>query len=509
MRAARRSALGLFAFALFSIVLSPLHASAITETARLVPSDGAQFDNFGKSVSLSGTTLAIGAPFAEVDTFESVGAVYIFEHDGVGGWTEAIKILAPDWAEFDVFGTDVALSGDDLVVGATGAAVGANSSQGAAYVFGRDVGGPGQWGFVKKLVGPASIGNLSDYGASVAIDGDRVVVGAYNADSPAPGRAFVYARDQGGTDNWGEVANLVDDISDSNAQFGYSVEIDGDLVVVGAFNLDFTPGVANNEGAIYVFDAAAGFAQVGKLFASDHSANDHFAVADIDGHTIVASAAFTENGGTSRGKAYVFENPTLVANGWTEVRAFGASDAMDFAYFGRSVAISDTIVAVGASGHNSNRGQSYRCYENRGGAQQFGEDAILTASDAAPSDFFGIDVAVDGGVVVTGAYLKGTGVVYVYGSPATTDVPILRHDTAMRAWPNPASSRVSFQLGGAGGAPVEIAVFDIHGRRMGGVRSDATGAAVWDVPPQADNGLYFARARTGSGTEVRRLVVQR
>lgn len=491
------------------VALAP-GAYAETETARLTPSDGAATDNFGSSVSLDGNTLVVGAPFADPGGVQSQGAAYVFVRSAGGTWTEVKKIVAPDGAEFDNFGDDVGVSGDLLVVGASGAALGASSSQGAAYVFGRNVGGTDQWGFVKRLDGPASIGNLAEYGQSVAIDGDFIVVGAPNADDQAPGRVFVYERNNGGVDQWGQVANLTDDISDSNAQFGTTVAIDGALIVVGAELLDFTPGTFNNEGGAYVFDRLAGYAQVGKLFASNHGANDRCGRVDVDGSTIVLGAWSAENGGTSRGQVYVFENPTLAPNAWTEVRTFGASDAADVAYFGRWIALSNGELIVGSTGHTGGRGHAYRFLRDEGGAGNWGEDAILLPSDPVANAAFGQDVDVSGGLAAVGAYLNGTGVVYVYGAGATTGVTDgVAAISRLDVWPNPVGARTEFAWRGGAGVEATIDVFDARGRRVDAVRVPAGGRAVWAPRRDLANGLYFARVSGASRADVRKVVVQR
>ena len=82
-------------------------------------------------------------------------------HDGQGNWTQTIRVFATDGEAFDQFGFSVAISGDRVVVGAEEATVGGNSSQGVAYIFERDEGGTDNWGQVKRLEAPTSIGNIS------------------------------------------------------------------------------------------------------------------------------------------------------------------------------------------------------------------------------------------------------------------------------------------------------------------------------------------------------------
>ena len=100
------------------------------------------------------------------------------------------------------------IQGDTLVVGSIGAAVGANSSEGVAYLFGRNQGGADNWGLVKRLEASTVISNLAEFGHSVAVDGTTVVVGSRLAYVPAHGGVFIYEKDEGGVDNWGVVQDL-------------------------------------------------------------------------------------------------------------------------------------------------------------------------------------------------------------------------------------------------------------------------------------------------------------
>ena len=119
---------------------------------------------------------------------------------------EVAKITASDGAPEDGFGYSVAVSGDTLVVGAQLADIDGKSAQGAAYVFYRNQGGANRWGQVKKLT--ASDGAEGDrFGWSVAISGDTIAIGAFNADvgicEDPPncydqGAAYIFYRNQGG-----------------------------------------------------------------------------------------------------------------------------------------------------------------------------------------------------------------------------------------------------------------------------------------------------------------------
>jgi uncharacterized protein (DUF2345 family) len=198
---------------------------------------------------------------------------------------------------------------------------------------------------------------LDGFGWSVAISGDAIVVGAYMDDS-VKGAAYVFARNQGGADLWGQVQKLTASDGDAQDGFGYSVAISGDTVVVGA------------------------------------RGNDSY-----------------------KGAAYVFARNQSGADQWGQVQKLTADDGMAFGGFGYEVAISDDTVLVGASDEVDDfRGAAYVFARNQGGADQWGQVKKLIAADRADWHYFGLSVAISGETIVVGAYGDDgfRGAAYVY-----------------------------------------------------------------------------------------------
>ncbi|MFN2272585.1 MAG: hypothetical protein ACK2US_17215, partial [Anaerolineae bacterium] len=286
--------------------------------------------------------------------------------------------------------------------------------------FERNQGGADNWGEVRKLT--ASDPAVEDwFGQSVAISGDTVVVGAWQHNDS--GAAYVFERNQGGADNWGEVRKLTASDATASDEFGWSVVISGDTVVVGAPGEDGGLGdPLLGAGAAYVFGRNQGggdhWGEVRKLTASDAAVNDHlgYAVA-VSGDTAVAGAHEDDDGGATSGSAYVFERnydpndpSTPLADNWGQVRKLTASDATTFDHFGWSAAISGDTVVVGAPGEDGGSGDplpgagaAYVFGRNQGGADNWGQVQKLTASDAAEGDGLGLSVAVSGNTIVAGA----------------------------------------------------------------------------------------------------------
>ena len=146
-------------------------------------------------------------------------------------YQQELKLQADDTDDYDYFGNSIAVSGDTLVVG--------TFYKNAAYVFSRNQDGADEWGQVKKLTASDAAPN-DRFGESVAISNDTIVVGAFadDDDGDASGSAYVFERNEGGADNWGEVEKLTASDGASEDHFGDSVAICDDTIVIGAFGDD-------------------------------------------------------------------------------------------------------------------------------------------------------------------------------------------------------------------------------------------------------------------------------
>ncbi len=343
---------------------------------QLKPSGARTLGQFGTSVAISGNTLVIGAGGAN--------AAYIFQKDqgGVNNWGEVKKLVASDGTQRDRFGESVAISGNTVVVGAPFEAhdVDGNGTDdllvGAAYIFFKDKGGTNNWGEVKKLIAsdaqinPGRVGEL--FGNSVAISGPTVVVGAVfdlrdtdgnGTEEFDVGAAYIFEKDQGGVNNWGEVKKLIASDGGQADRFGGSLAIAGTTVVVGApaerHDADGILGDELSVGAAYIFEKDQGgpnaWGEVKKLVASDDTLGDEFGTAvAISGDVIAIGASEKRVGQLNPGAAYLFERNQGGANTWGEAKQLLASDGEDFDRFGSAVAISGTTVVVGAPEDDDN-----------------------------------------------------------------------------------------------------------------------------------------------------------
>ncbi len=387
---------------------------------KLTADDGATDDGFGVSVAMDGDTVVVGARGDEGNK----GAAYVFTKDS-SGWSQAAKLTASDGASNDEFGISVAVDGDTVVVGAHQNDADANdNNEGAAYVFTKPA--SGGWATDTETAKLTAFGASADdeFGISVAVDGDIVVVGAHQYDASDvvanSGAAYVFTKPANGgwaTDT--ETAKLTAFGASADDEFGISVAVDGDIVVVGAHQYDASDVVANS-GAAYVFTKPAngGWAtdtEAAKLTAFGASADDEFGISvAVDGDIIVVGAHQydTSDVVANSGAAYVFTKPA--GGGWatgTETAKLTASDAAANDYFGWSVAVDENTVVVGS--YLDDDGPTGIAIANSGSAYVFtrasgvwSEKLKLIASDTVGGgDYFGWSVGVAGDTVLVGALL--------------------------------------------------------------------------------------------------------
>ena len=319
------------------------------QVTKLTADDAATNDQFGYSVAISGTTALVGA-YLEDGGSISAGSAYIFERDegGAGNWGQVAKLTADDAALENYFGFSVAISGTTALVGAYG---NDDVDGGRAYIFERDEGGAGNWGQVAKLNADDAAAD-DRFGFSVALSGTTALVGAWRDDDGATdsGSAYVFERDAGGAGNWGQVAKLTADDAGTEDFFGRSVALSETTALIGA-SWDDNDGT--DSGSAYIFErdegGAENWGQVTKLTADDAAMEDYFgdSVA-LSGTTALVGAVLEDEGGLDSGSAYIFERDEGGAGNWGQLAKITAADAAVADIFGDSVALSGTTALVGA-----------------------------------------------------------------------------------------------------------------------------------------------------------------
>ncbi len=305
-----------------------------TGEQKITASDGASGDNFGQSVAISDTHIVVGA--SRSDDPNDSGSAYVYNLDGTG----EVKITTADAASGDLFGESVAVTDTKVVVGARNNDDVPNNS-GSAYIYNLD--GTGE---VKLTASDAAGGD--EFGESVAVSDTHIVVSAPGDRDSGLSSGSVYVYNLDGT---GEVKITASDGAEYD-RFGHSVAINSTKVVVGSVNDD---DGGSNSGSVYVYNLDGTGEQ--KITASDAAADDSFgwSVA-IQGDKIVVGAFGNDDAGSTSGSAYVYN-----LDGTGEVK-ITASDGVVNDYFGWSVAIHGDKIIVGASGEDDRGNNSGSVY---------------------------------------------------------------------------------------------------------------------------------------------------
>lgn len=306
----------------------------------ILASDASAFTHFGSDIALDDDLLLVGAPF-DGQIASSAGSVYLFERTG-SNWNEIAKFTASDASSGDRFGTAVAIDGDFFVVGTPQRNDGGPST-GAAYIFQRTA---GVWSEEVRLA-PAELEPLDKFGFDVAIDGSRIVAGAPGDDDgdDDAGAAYVYQRQAGA---WIQEAKLSAGDGFVDDQAGWSVDVEGDVVVVGVPNDD---DFVFSSGSVYAyFHNGTTWVEEQKIIPADSHITDMFGFSvSLSGGKLLSGAHLDDDAGDQSGSAYLFER---IGTTWIEgIKVTGPDTTIDDS-FGKAVALDGPYALIGSTGHD-------------------------------------------------------------------------------------------------------------------------------------------------------------
>ena len=368
------------AIALFLVFIAA--STATSQWAKLVGPDGRAEDYYGSAVAISGNTLVVGAPGDDFPPLPlNIGGAYVYVTDGTQ-WTMQQFLLGTGIDSNSGFGSSVAIDGNVIVVGAPTDSINGNR-RGSAFVIERS---GTSWFETAQLVSLDGIQILGErFGHSVAVSGDTIVVGAPLKDEAGrenQGAAYVFTRTGSA---WIFQTKLLASDGAEGDQFGRSVAISGDNIIVGAIFDD-------PKGSAYIFArSGSSWAEKVKLTPSDTDFDFGDSVA-ISGGTAVVGAPSTI------GSAYVFTN-----NGstWPQTAKLTSGTPTPLTFFGASVSVSSGLIVVGAD----ISGVSGAAYLFRRLGGRWISDGQLAAFDISPGANYGFAVAVSRGNAVVGARL--------------------------------------------------------------------------------------------------------
>lgn len=499
-------------------------------------------DYFGVSVAISGDTVVVGAHLEDSDATGvngnqsnnnagGSGAAYVFLRSGVA-WTQQAYLKASNTAASDYFGRSVSISGDTIVIGAPGedsSAIGINGNQvdngansaGAAYVFVRS----GMVWTQQAYLKASNTNAYDEFGSSVSIAGDWIVIGApgedstdaSQADNSASGAGAAYLYNKIGT-AWTQKQYLKATDPDAGDGFGTSVATaEGSDVIVGAPHEDSAAtGIRGNAADNSALSAGAAYyflrsrvTIIGQergwisfyLKASNTEAFDFFGISvAISNNTVVVGAHREDSSATgingnqannsalSSGAAYIFRSYYYYPEPWypvvTQEAYLKASNTEASDFFGSAVAISGNVVVVGATGEDSNAMginglQTNNTAAGAGAAYMFATNgstwsqyAYLKASNTESADAFGNSVAISGNTVLAAAYVEDSNATGINGSQSNNNAM-----DAGAAYTFLIRGNLSITI-----APPEAAAAGARWRRVGTTTWYASGATESNVP---------------------------
>jgi hypothetical protein len=460
------------------------HSLPVLKETRLVEDFGNSYDRAPADIDIEGDTAIAG--------YRGYGA-YVYTRNQ-GEWVFQQRLECPDETFADRFGASVGISGDFAVVGAIEDFSYQGEDPGAAYMFHRE---NGRWTLHSELT--PSEDSLGLFGSRVAIDGDTVVVVSGGIETYmgtlAPGRAFVFTRKD---DAWVEYQKLMPSDSAEYDYFGTSVEIDQNLIVIGA---DRSYYIGNNLGSVYIFRYSNGQWHEESILSDAVTRSGYGMTVSINGNHAIVGAPYTKSDSEwGIGAAYVYTQESSANGDWQQVAKLASADPTAYDYFGQSVAIDGDFAVVGAYRKDvaaSGAGAAYLYkLENETWTEKLELTHAPESSDMFYSEQFGKNVALDNGTLLvssaSGAYLYEA-----CGASLVADPPFVApgEETTLR-WHSVLASTCSIEpgigevepAGTMGIPPAESTAYTLHAMGEFGEAFQTVRVQVGTWPPTVEIG---------------------
>ncbi|GAB4289324.1 MAG: hypothetical protein Kow0068_14940 [Marinilabiliales bacterium] len=354
--------------------------------------------NYGYSLDIDGNYAVVGARGANTST----GFAYVLYYNGTY-WETQAKLLTSDGLGSDEFGYYVSIKGDYVAVGAPG-----DNGIGSVYVYKKPVSGwsgSANYEIAKLTPSNGSSGDL--FGRSIAMDDSTIYVSAYGYNS-YEGAVYIFNKPSGEWASANEDAIITSSVGQAGDDFGKSIAIYDSILVIGAYQDDYS--TFTNCGSVYIYNRPQnGWITTSnydfKITAFDKQSDDNFgrSVAIFDSTIVVGAYGVS----TNTGVVYLYQYNSS-QNDWLYQGKLIPSDADQDDYFGISVAIENDIVVVGAynqqNGSNTGVGSAYIFEKPQTGWQDMNETQKITALDNDAGDNFGISVDISNQIIGVGAY---------------------------------------------------------------------------------------------------------
>ncbi|SNR15294.1 hypothetical protein [Tenacibaculum jejuense] len=316
----------------------------------LTASDSFAGDNFGSSIALQGNYLVVGASAQTNSSAVDTGAAYLFEYDGSSTWTEVAIFEPSDGSSDDRFGVSASIEGNMVLIGARNGSVG-----GCAYLYEND--GTGTFTYTETKLEPQVQSNYSGarFGHDVLIKNGRAYVsGPYDYSSVGNASAgSVQVWDQANDGTWLRTHRLRGTLT--NETFGWSIDVEGDYLAIGAMKFETSSTSTANEGRVYVYkaDINGDYLDSNRVMIQNTD-KDSFAdqrlgtdVAIENGFLYVGTWG---DGKTNGDAVYIFKDDGT--NNWSQLTKLTSGNGWD-EFSNRAVAVSYPYLLVGQNEDDS------------------------------------------------------------------------------------------------------------------------------------------------------------
>ncbi len=410
--------------------------------------------NFGFSLDLKDSLLIVGADRDNTNGDNS-GLAHIYRFSpSLSLPLQELKVISPSAPrEENFFGADVAIQGDYALVGASRSSLfGGAPLSGRALFFKRDEGGVDNWG-EKQEIEDGLNGVLSQYGRVIDADNDLMITSAQEGKNPGvnnSGVAYIYARDEGGLNNWGEIKRLSAPSPTSGTRYGKQVKVSDTIAVVSDNSRIYiyyrNSGGQDNWGLVRTITQGSSFIDVDgddlvvssnqdiRVFSRDIGGSDNWGLlkllqSPLDGIREITTVSIYEDdilvgdpGAASAGNGFVgrvhhFNRNQGGQDNWGFIESLTASDKTNADHFGSDLSIYEDLLVV--SSKNSDSGSARQLYIFEREENGFEEKKIIEsfATNSPTFSQFSRSVAITDRFIVTGDQRENAliGEAYVFG----------------------------------------------------------------------------------------------
>jgi FG-GAP repeat len=274
---------------------------------------GAPTDIFGHSVCISGNYAIVGSTLDDVGANADQGSALIYQYNG-SNWVLMQKITDATGSANDLFGISVSVSGNYAIVGAYNDDIGANADQGSASIY--QFNGT-SWVLMQKITD--ATGATSDvFGASVSISGNYVIIGASGDDVGANANQGSVSIYQYNGTSWVLMQKITDAVGDVNDGFGVSVSLSGNYAVIGSLYDDIGTNTDQGSASFYQYNGTS-WLLMQKVYDANGAASDQFGISVCISGNYAVVGAYSDDVGSNvnQGAASIYQRVGL---GWQKLQ---------------------------------------------------------------------------------------------------------------------------------------------------------------------------------------------